>query len=94
MREQQNYDEGEPAKTDQKSPHNEENKGECLMYFLSIDQLANRSKIVKSTTLLGNPGPFQDVPLEPHWSKFEEVYIVNFNKLILNLILEAKRFEA
>lgn len=65
------------------------------MHFLSIDQLANRSKIVKSTTLLGNPGPFQDVPLEPHWSKFEEVRR-KFHCLILifDLILEAKRFEA
>ncbi|KAL3091379.1 hypothetical protein niasHS_007172 [Heterodera schachtii] len=30
------------------------------------------SKIVKSVTLLGAPGPSQETPLEPHWSRFDE----------------------
>ncbi|KAL3091354.1 hypothetical protein niasHS_007147 [Heterodera schachtii] len=45
---------------------------EKLLNFLSIDQIGNRSKIVKSVTLLGAPGPSQETPLEPHWSRFDE----------------------
>uniref|UniRef100_A0A183BQZ3 Histone-lysine N-methyltransferase n=1 Tax=Globodera pallida TaxID=36090 RepID=A0A183BQZ3_GLOPA len=46
--------------------------GESLLHFLSVDQIGNRSKMVKSLSLFGGHGPAQDAPLEPHWSRFDE----------------------
>jgi hypothetical protein len=63
--------------------------------FLSIDSLANRTKLVKSNLLLGITGPDIEVPIDPHWSRFEEVvkfiYCENlFYKLRIKPILIGK----
>jgi hypothetical protein len=46
--------------------------------FLSMDNIADRSKLVKSTLLLGNNGPDADVPIDPHFSRFEAVIFFKF----------------
>ena len=43
---------------------------------LSIENIADKGKLIRSALLPGGSGPEVDVPIDPHWSRFEkEVWV-------------------